>query len=74
MKKLLTLAVISIAAFTLFSCTGKSKNNTAAQNETKKQEEKRSIIDKGLMQAKKYCWDDESEKVYAALMQAAEQN
>ena len=39
MKKLLTLAVISIAAFTLFSCTGKSKNNTAAQNETKKQEE-----------------------------------
>ena len=38
------------------------------------QEEKRSIIDKGLMQAKKYCWGDESEKVYAALMQAAEQN
>ena len=39
MKKLLTLTVISIAVFTLFSCTGKSKSNTAAQNETKKQEE-----------------------------------
>ena len=39
MKKLLTLAVISIAAFTLFSCTGKSKNTTAAQDESKKQEE-----------------------------------
>ena len=39
MKKLLTLTVISFAVFTLFSCTGKSKNNTAAQNETKKQEE-----------------------------------
>ena len=39
MKKLLTLTVISFAVFTLFSCTGKSKNNTAAQTETKKQEE-----------------------------------
>lgn len=39
MKKLLTLTVISFAVFTLFSCTGKSKSNTAAQNETKKQEE-----------------------------------
>ena len=39
MKKLLTLTVIAIIAFTLFSCTGKSKNSTAAQTETKKQEE-----------------------------------
>ena len=39
MKKLLTLAVIAIIAFTLFSCTGKSKNSTAAQTETKNQEE-----------------------------------
>ena len=39
MKKLLTLTVIAIIAFTLFSCTGKSKNSTAAQTETKNQEE-----------------------------------
>ena len=39
MKKLLTLTVISFAVFTLFSCTGKSKNNTTAQTEIKKQEE-----------------------------------
>ena len=39
MKKLLTLTVIATIAFTLFSCTGKSKNSTAAQTETKNQEE-----------------------------------
>lgn len=39
MKKLLTLAAITIAAFTLISCAGKSKNTTTPQNETKKQEE-----------------------------------
>lgn len=38
------------------------------------QEEKTGIIHKGFRQAEKYRWENESEKVYATLMQAAEQS
>lgn len=35
------------------------------------QEENRRIVEKGFRQAKKYCWGDESEKVYTVLLEAA---
>ena len=52
---------------------GKDLAGVIVESLSMSREERSDRVCKGFRQVEKYCWEEESEKVYAALIQAAEQ-